>query len=475
MADFCPKTVTAAFDKWKTAYTGTVNALGKLRASVKSPKKWTPKIVYSGDVSALNVFSDVMTVSGAAIAAIGGITVNAQNKRHVQVHTRKVNSVIGTAPILFALYDQYQGHLYLHAYKSRRTTGKHVEVLHARLSPLHLDFLRGSHTDNPFRRLFYTADKPYRFNGIGFAGAITAAGQLAKHLSAAQVIIFAPLIDFDFTRIRAKSENKYKDLYGVTTTASIYIDTGENYATLKPRWFYGIPQVSGGDNKIGFTGAICATAGAPINAKDCDAKDFFPSYLAVMKVSRFPASYDDKVIKDKELWKYGYSKMLDLSAFPAGDIGGAVAGVMTTISEQRDIFSILNNMHANNILLEGYSGGNDFFTDASYVAESPSVYLERINGTLSDGHLSVTLLSLGASPQLSETKGVSAIILLMDSRIEFKDIAGTFGFESVKVLFSTGFVPRPDDFVPYAGGDLVAPRLLTEKVEKALKEARKAP
>ena len=35
-------------------------------------------------------------------------------------------------------------------------------------------------------------------------------------------------------------------------------------------------------------------------------------------------------------------------------------------------------MHANNILLEGYSGGNDFFTGASYVAESPSVYLERI-------------------------------------------------------------------------------------------------
>ena len=81
-----------------------------------------------------------MTVSGAAIAAIGGITVNAQNKRHVQVHTRKVNNIIGTAPILFALYDQYQGHLYLHAYKSRRTTGKHVEILHARLSPLHLDF-----------------------------------------------------------------------------------------------------------------------------------------------------------------------------------------------------------------------------------------------------------------------------------------------------------------------------------------------
>ena len=147
-----------------------------------------------------------MTVSGAAIAAIGGITVNAQNKRHVQVHTRKVNNIIGTAPILFALYDQYQGHLYLHAYKSRRTTGKHVEILHARLSPLHLDFLRGSHTDNPFRRLFYTADKPYRFNGIGFAGAITAAGQLAKHLGAAQVIIFAPLIDFDFTRIRSKVE-----------------------------------------------------------------------------------------------------------------------------------------------------------------------------------------------------------------------------------------------------------------------------
>ena len=35
---FGPKTVTAAFDKWKTAYTGTVNALGKLRASVKSSK-----------------------------------------------------------------------------------------------------------------------------------------------------------------------------------------------------------------------------------------------------------------------------------------------------------------------------------------------------------------------------------------------------------------------------------------------------
>ena len=107
-----------------------------------------------------------MTVSGAAIAAIGGITVNAQNKRHVQVHTRKVNNIIGTAPILFAYMTNTRGHLYLHAYKSRRTTGKHVEILHARLSPLHLDFLRGSHTDNPFRRLFYTADKPYRFNGI---------------------------------------------------------------------------------------------------------------------------------------------------------------------------------------------------------------------------------------------------------------------------------------------------------------------
>ena len=479
---FGPKTVTAAFDKWKTAYTGTVNALGKLRASVKSSKKWTPKIVYSGDVSALNVFSDVMTVSGAAIAAIGGITVNAQNKRHVQVHTRKVNNIIGTAPILFALYDQYQGHLYLHAYKSRRTTGKHVEILHARLSPLHLDFLRGSHTDNPFRRLFYTADKPYRFNGIGFAGAITAAGQLAKHLGAAQVIIFAPLIDFDFTRIRSKSRNEQKDLYGVTTYITAYIDTGTNYATLKPRWFYGIPQVSGGgDNKIGFTGAICATAGAPINAKDCDLKDFFSSYLAVMKVSRFPASYDDKVIKDKDIYHYQYSKKfpdkLDLSAFPAGDIGAAVAGVITR-AEQGDVFSILNNMHANNILLEGYSGGNDFFTGASYVAESPSVYLERIrnlNGTLSDGHLSVALLSLGASPQLRETKGVGSIIHLMSSNIESKDIVGTFGFESVKVLFSTGFVPRPDDFVPYAGGDLVAPHLLTEKVKKALEEARKAP
>ena len=95
-------------------------------------------------------------------------------------------------------------------------------------------------------------------------------------------------------------------------------------------------------------------------------------------------------------------------------------------------------MHANNILLEGYSGGNDFFTGASYVAESPSVYLERIrnlNGTLSDGHLSVALLSLGASPQLRETKGVGSIIHLMSSNIESKDIVGTFGFESVKVLF----------------------------------------
>ena len=54
----------------------------------------------------------------------------------------------------------------------------------------------------------------------------------------------------------------------------------------------------------------------------------------------------------------------------------------------------------------------------------------------------------------------------MSSNIESKDIVGTFGFESVKVLFSTGFVPRPDDFVPYAGGDLVAPHLLTEKVKK---------
>ena len=52
----------------------------------------------------------------------------------------------------------------------------------------------------------------------------------------------------------------------MTTYITAYIDTGTNYATLKPRWFYGIPQVSGGgDNKIGFTGAICATAGAPIN------------------------------------------------------------------------------------------------------------------------------------------------------------------------------------------------------------------
>ena len=59
-----------------------------------------------------------MTVSGAAIAAIGGITVNAQNKRHVQVHTRKVNNIIGTRRYYLALYDQYQGHLYLHAYKS---------------------------------------------------------------------------------------------------------------------------------------------------------------------------------------------------------------------------------------------------------------------------------------------------------------------------------------------------------------------
>ena len=83
---------------------------------------------------------------------------------------------------------------------------------------------------------------------------------------------------------------------------------------LKPRWFYGIPQVSGGgDNKIGFTGAICATAGAPINAKDCDLKDFFSSYLAVMKVSRFPASYDDKVIKDKDIYHYQYSRNFPIS------------------------------------------------------------------------------------------------------------------------------------------------------------------
>ena len=96
-----------------------------------------------------------------------------------------------------------------------------------------------------------------------------------------------------------------------------------------------------------------------------------------MKVSRFPASYDDKVIKDKDIYHYQYSKKfpdkLDLSAFPAGDIGAAVAGVITR-AEQGDVFSILNNMHANNILLEGYSGGNDIFTGASYVAESPSVY-----------------------------------------------------------------------------------------------------
>ena len=494
---FGARTVTAVFADWKNQYTSTVNALGELRTTVGAKKKWTPKIVYSGDVSALGIFSDVMAVSTTAPATIGGIVVNAQNKQQVQVHTRRINR-IGKAPILMALYDQYDGHLYLHAFKSRRTSGKHVEILHTRLSPLHLGFLRGStHADNPFRK-FYTAADAYLFDGVDFAGAITAAGRMARHLRADLVVFYVPTIDIALIRRRINNA-----IIDKTESTDIYTQ-------VYPKWFYGIPQATNGISgvNIGFTGAICGVSAPSIDADDCEEDDFFPSYLTMMKVSEFSVDDDEKKLLEFLINNEGATLPIENSrsefySVPVGDIIEADGGRMLTEGSQSDFFQVLiSSMHSNNILAEDFSGKKDFFIGASYVAEEKSAFIKKIQ--LADAVLSNGSLSSAHSYSNQGLAALNAISQDLVGKIGTNTVDGDGGLESIRRLYrgddgsgddcttsssredcvgavddlgilvdDLGIVPRPDDFIPHAGGDLVVPYLSTQEGIDALQEARK--
>lgn len=512
---FRPQDITDKFKTWKEQYGKTGGGLyNDLLTSLEDDieKGWNPKILRSGDVAAANALVSVM--NAPAGTKIGDTTITDANRHTFNVHTQQINRV-GTAPTIMAFYDQYDGNLYLHAFKLRRSGANHVETLHARLSPLHLDYLQGnSHyiADNAPRnalakqafRKFYRSGDPYTFRNIGYDGAIVAAGKMAKLLKSDLVVNFVPTIDITQTKSTKKSLFKKKT-------------TVRTYAKLEPRWMYGFPQFSLApklagkiDPNVGLTSAICA--GKYKNGQRCDHKhNIIPSELVMMEASPMSPGMD---LQEQQFFSHSVTHkgfrfiaqiilavvvvfVVALTFLALGPAVGLAVGKTATGG--------LSSIAA---LKAGFAGGAAYAA-GSYIngARSLGDIQEGFAGrTISDGKIRADLslagkggVSEAISNELQSTAlarhnlnnhGIRSVRALyqgvceddrqrgedcrrqvaIDKGLCSADMSAVECRNKLGIAFNapTGIVPRPDSFVPFAGGEAVAAVFSTDEGRQAL-------
>lgn len=506
---FRPKDITDKFDQWKEQYGKKGGGLyGSLLTDLEADieRGWNPKIMRSGDVAAANALVSVM--NAPAGTKIGGTTITDENRHTFDVYSQQINRV-GTAPILMAFYDQYDGHLYLHAFKIRRTGANHVETLHARLSPLHLDYLQGnSHyladnaPDNALAkqafRKFYTANDPYTFNDIGYDGAIVVAGKLAKLLKADLVVKFVPTLDMWQTKSVKKSLLKKKT-------------TIKTYAKLIPKWMYGFPQFSLApelagkiDTNVGLTSAICG--GNLLADETCDhAHNIIPAELVMMEASPLSPNIElaeQQFFSHSKTYK-GYrflAKILlvvvvvvaavltavalgpaagaEVAAFGSKALhvglaaGGLYAGA-SYINGARSLGDVQKGF-AGETISDGKIEENLSLAGQGGVAREMSQALQSTalaNHNLGNHQIaSVKMLYQGLCDDDRERseecrRQIAVDKRLCDASMSADDCKGKLG---VVFHWPTGIVPRPDSFVPFAGGEAVAAVFSTTEGKKAL-------
>lgn len=511
---FRPQDITDKFKVWKEQYGKTGGGLyNDLLTSLEDDieKGWNPKILRSGDVAAANALVSVM--NAPAGTKIGDTTITDTNRHTFDVHTQQINRV-GTAPTIMAFYDQYDGRLYLHAFKLRRTGANHVETLHARLSPLHLDYLQGNANyiadDAPkdtlakqaFRK-FYTQSEPYTFSNIGYDGAIVAAGKMAKLLQADLVVNFVPTIDITQTKSTKKTLFKKKT-------------TVRTYAKLEPRWMYGFPQFSLApelagkiDANVGLTSAIC---GGNLRAdKRCDHEhNIIPAELVMMEASPMSPGID---LQEQQFFSHskkysGFRFIAKILLVVVVVFVVVLAAVALAPAAAAVVGEVAGGLAAVTALKAGLIAGGAYVA-ASYAngARSLGDIQKGFAGeTISDGKIRADLSLAaqgGVARKISDALQSTALArhnlnnhkigsvrtlyqgiceddrqrgedcrlqIAIDKGLCSADMSAVDCKNKLGIAFNapTGIIPRPDSFLPFAGGEAVAAVFSTNEGRQAL-------
>ncbi len=263
--------------------------------SAASRSSGISRILVDGDKAAARAFYELHSEAGGEFERF---EVYSEKRRRTE-----------SSPVILMNYDQYDGNMVLHAFKAKRVGYDKVEILHTRISPLHLGYLRadarirsdktasGTLAANPFRKFYnpksgaatndesryvWQGDGTDSNKGIDLAGAWTAAGEVARILRAKLVVGFIPEVEIE------NFESKKTSALGLKRKVTVHTK-----AILHPRWFYGIPafpepkdpklaKKMRSATALGATTAICAR-GINSQTESCTDSAFLRSNLLVMK------------------------------------------------------------------------------------------------------------------------------------------------------------------------------------------------
>ena len=523
-ASFRPQDITDKFDEWEETRRST-GAFQEFREKLKlDPNlRLDADILNSGNAAAAQKFIDIHSQEDGT-EIYGGVTLTSKNRNRVNIFSQKLRNV-NRPPTIMAFYDQYDGNLYLHAFKLQRTGANHVETLHTRISPLHLDALQGNRdflpenagssdlADQHFRN-FYNPDKPYLFEKVDYAGAYVIAGRVAKMLDADLAVFFVPQIDVSQTK--KTSGGWLKKKITITTRANI-----------EPRWYYAFPQTTISKeaaerfHNVGFTSAICGGELTP--EKLCEsAHKIIPSEMVVLKASDLSpniSSTPQHFFEGVETFKsFTFLAKIIFAAIAAvvlvymlplltGGLGGAlgglgkaatflgktlggVAGVAAAGGGAYAVASIANGARNFLDVQRGFAGKT---ISSGTISDSLSVRLQggmmkdvskKLNETVLSKHdlsnstiESINLLYRGVCDndreRVEDCRLKRAVALNQctsaDTVLTCREKLGR-AFNKV-----TGIIPRPDQFFPAEGADaVVALFVKDEKGGEALRKVRGA-
>ena len=249
------KTVTNKMRQWETGEA--------------SPPEWFNCVKKNKDLYRIILNGDVA-------AAISYLNRTGGSSRINSVRKEKYS----TPPVIIGLYSQYNGRLEVHALKTQRVGAYKSLLLHAKISPHHLQFLKGEKkyisagdanclAPNPLDASFRSGDNFSFFNLTpNWANAVI--GIIGERLGADVAILFAPE---EFIN-------------------SNYFDSGEDKlftydGDVIAKWYLGVLNSDGSHgNNEGWESRVCLKT----SSNSCDAKHIIEPYFSFHELEKSNAA-----------------------------------------------------------------------------------------------------------------------------------------------------------------------------------------